>query len=92
MGVLSPKPAQITVVNNVEPTSVTVTTASPVTTVIEKSRPRGLMEKVGIVTTSTATGALLGSVIGRVAGHALGPSAIVGASVGAAAGVVMTRL
>ncbi len=93
MGALSPKPAQITIVNNVEPTTVTVTTPSPVTVVVvDRTKPRGRMEKVGIVTTSTATGALLGSVIGRAAGHALGPSAIVGASVGAAAGVVMTRL
>ncbi|MBA3394288.1 MAG: hypothetical protein H0T89_16705 [Deltaproteobacteria bacterium] len=95
MSALSPKPAQVTVVNNVEPATVAVTTPSPspvAVVVVEKTKPRGLMEQVGIVTTSTATGALLGGVIGHVTGHARGPSAIIGASVGAAAGVVMTKL
>lgn len=88
IGVLSPKPQPISVVTYVSAPAVTVAPA-PVTAPAPPAR-RGLMEKVGIVTTATAAGALLGGALGHVVGERTLPSVVVGATVGAAVGAVIT--
>ena len=84
MGVLSPKPQPVTVVNNVEP---------PPAVVVVKDRPaprgKSLMEKIGIVTTSTIVGAGLGALAGDALDRDATASALVGAGVGAVAGVAI---
>jgi hypothetical protein len=90
-GVLSPKPPQVTVVQNVETSP--VVEHAPQTVVVVKERPRGksLMEKIGIVTTSTVVGAGAGALVGDAMDGDVGGAAFLGAVAGAMAGVAIAK-
>ncbi len=85
MGILSPKPPNVTVVNNVEtvPQSAVVVEAKP--------KPRGFFEKVGIVTTTTIVGAGLGALAGDALDADVASTALLGAAVGGVAGVAIVK-
>jgi galactitol-specific phosphotransferase system IIC component len=83
-GVLSPKPPQVTVVNNVEATQAPVAEKRP-------QKRRSLMEKVGIVTTSTVVGAGLGALVGEATDSDTTGAAMLGAIGGAMAGVAIAK-
>lgn len=84
MGVLSPKPQPVTIVNNVPGGTTVVETAEP-----KPHAKKSLMEKVGIVTTSTVVGAGLGALAAEMLDGDATASALVGAGVGAVAGVAI---
>ncbi len=87
MGVLSPKPQPVTVVNNVS----VAPAPAPAVVVVKEKPHRSVMEKVGIVTTSTLTGAALGAIAGDALDADAGATALLGAGLGAYAGVAIAN-
>lgn len=83
MGVLSPKPAPVTVTTNVAPTVVVKHEDKPA------ANKKSFFEKVGIVTTATIVGAGLGALASDALETDTAASALVGAGVGAVAGVAI---
>jgi hypothetical protein len=92
IGVLSPKPPNVTVVNNVAPGA-----PAPQTVVVVAShdkapaKQRGFFEKVGIVTVSTAVGAGLGALAGEALDMDAGSTALMGGLVGGVTGVAIVK-
>jgi hypothetical protein len=78
MGILSPKPPNVTVVNNVSVPEQAAPAAEPA------KKRRSFFEKVGIVTTTTIVGAGIGALAGEST-----QAAAIGAGLGAAAGTVL---
>jgi hypothetical protein len=87
MSVLSPKPPNVTVVNNVS----TERPAETVGVVAAPKQSRGFFEKVGIVTTTTIVGAGLGALAGDALDVDVGTAALLGAAAGGVTGVAIVK-
>lgn len=85
MGVLAPKPTQVTVINHV-PAPVVV--AAPVAPPKVEARKRPWTA----IAIGAAAGAGVGALVGITGAHPVGTSAAIGASVGAVGGLVAHEL
>jgi hypothetical protein len=87
MGLLSPKPAQVTVVNTIAPAPVVVTVQSR-----EPPPSKAHTGRATAMVVGGAAGALFGGLLGKALDRPVVPAAAIGGGVGAVTGLIVHEL